>query len=464
MACRGAESDGHDYIPEAIEAGAAVVAVERDVDVPGGVVAVRVDDTRAALAKLAAAYYGLLGEGAERPRLIGITGTNGKTTVAWLLRSMLQAGGRRPALLGTIEYDLLEGPFAAPLTTPGALDLARHLARARAAGADFAVLEVSSHALDQRRADGLTFTAGVFTNLSRDHLDYHGTMESYRRAKRRLFEMLEVPAVAVVNGDDPVAGFMTAAIRARILSFGIGTPAVDVSAHLETLGPSRSTFVLRGRAYEIRVASPLVGRHNVLNVLAAAATAEAVGLGPEAIASGIEGLTGVPGRLQRVVSEPPGAVPFEVLVDYAHTDEALENALSAVRPLTEGRLICVFGCGGDRDRGKRPRMAAVVERLADVAYVTSDNPRTEAPEVIIDDILAGFEAGADCRVETEVDRRCAIELAIAEAKPGDTVLIAGKGHETYQLIGDRVLGFDDVAVARACLAGRRTAEVVEDVA
>jgi len=446
VAIRGSESDGHRFAQAAADAGAAVIVGDRDVSLLGDVVYVRVHDSREAIAKLAAAYYSLPGEDAHALKLIGVTGTNGKTTVVWLLRSILRAAGHATASIGTVEYDLIGERCSAPLTTPGAVDLCRHLARARDCGAEYAVLETSSHALDQRRTDGLEFAAGVFTNLSGDHLDYHKTMDAYWKAKRRLFDALDDNAVAVVNYDDPVGELMASDVRSTIVSFGIDTLQADVTAQIHHMDLVGSRFVLRGSTFELPVRCALVGRHSVMNVLAAAATAQALGIVPEVIVQSLEAFDGVPGRLQRV--EPEGC-PFTVLVDYAHTDDALSNVLQAVKPLTSGRLICVFGCGGDRDRDKRPRMAAVVGRQADIVYVTSDNPRTEDPQAIIEDILPGFDRDSCSHVMVQADRKLAIESAIAGARGGDVVLIAGKGHETYQLVGDKVLDFDDVKIARA---------------
>ncbi len=451
VAVRGTSVDGHSFLQAAAGAGAAAMLVDQEVPAARGVIRVIVDDTRAALPRLAAAYYGLRGDAGKSLRLIGITGTNGKTTAAWLLRSILKAAGHRTALIGTIEYDLLTARDPAPLTTPGALQLCRLLAAARDAGAVYGVLELSSHALHQRRCDGLSLAAGVFTNLSGDHLDYHQTMESYGAAKRRLFDLIRNDAVAVLNRDDAWVRSLASSLSVPVVHFGLDEPAADVTAQVEELSRWGSRFVLRARSFETVVRFSLVGRHNVSNALAAAATAEAVGIAPPAIRAGLEMVTTVPGRLQRV---EPKDRPFSVLVDYAHTDAALLSVLSALRPLTPKRLICVFGCGGDRDRSKRPRMAAVVGQLADVAYVTSDNPRTEDPQGIVDEIVPGFGPAHGCRVEVEVDRRSAIQAAIAEARPGDTVLIAGKGHEPYQLVGDKVLPFDDVDVARECLNPR----------
>jgi len=458
VAVRGAKSDGHRFLRSAVEAGASLLVVEPQADVPRGVPVLRVADSRSVLAKLASAFFGLRGGQGRCPTLIAVTGTNGKTTVAWILRSILAAANHRPALLGTVEYDVIGERWPAPLTTPGAIDLASLLATARDAGADFAVLEASSHALDQRRTDGLEFSAGVFTNLTGEHLDYHGTMAAYREAKRRLFAGLSAGATAVINRDDPTGAGMAAGLRADVVYYGLRSAGLDVTADLESTTPAGSTFVLRARTFETSMHSRLIGRHNVENVLAAAAAAECLGVAPAAIRLGVERLAGAPGRLQPV--HPPDW-PFSVLVDYAHTDDALRNALQAVRSLTTGRVICVFGCGGDRDRAKRPRMAAVVDELADVAFVTSDNPRTEDPGAIIADILTGFPAAPRCRPTIEPDRRRAIEAALTEAASGDAVLIAGKGHETYQLVGDRALHFDDAEVAREWL--KRTA-VTEAVA
>ncbi len=444
VAVRGAKSDGHDFLPAAIRAGAVAVVVDRDVPCPAGVTCIRVSDSRVALARLSAAWYGLAGRDSV-PRLIGVTGTNGKTTVTWMLRSILQAAECPTALLGTIENDLLGERQTSPLTTPGALALCRSLAQARERGAQRALVEVSSHALDQRRCDGLSFEAAVFTNLTGDHLDYHKTMDAYFSAKRRLFETLEPSAVAVINLDDPRGASLARAGRATVVGFGLESPDARVRATIRSMDRTGTVAEIRGIRASFPIELALIGRHNVLNALAAAATAESIGISPDAIRAGLENLRGVPGRLQRA---EPRDWPYSVFVDYAHTDDALRNVLTALRPLTEGRLRCVFGCGGDRDRTKRPRMAAAVEALGDVAYVTSDNPRNEDPHAIVEEIRAGFAGDRRCRVVVEVDRRRAIELALSDAGEGDTVLIAGKGHENYQIIGGQTLPFDDVGVAR----------------
>lgn len=469
VAVKGERHDGRRFVGDALRAGAAAVVMD-SADEPAdrpertNACIIRVADTRVALARLAAAYFGLSdnralpGRGPADLTLVGVTGTNGKTTTTWLLRSILQAAGERPAVLGTVEYDLVGRRIAAPLTTPGSLMLCRHLAEARGAGATTAALEVSSHALDQRRTDGLRFAAGVFTNLTGDHLDYHGSFEAYRAAKQRLFEGLDEDAWAVVNTDDPSAEAMIASTRARVCRAAIDNSDADYTALVGESGLGGMHVVWKGPGVERRIALRLVGRFNVCNALLAAATAHCLGVPADAIVCGLESVHGVPGRLQRV--EPLGH-PFSVFVDYAHTDDALRNVLTTLRPLTPGRLFCVFGCGGDRDRSKRPRMGAVVAELADIAVVTSDNPRSETPLAIIEQILPGLATKDRRVVHVEPDRRQAIALAAAMAEPGDAVLVAGKGHETYQILSDRTISFDDVAVARKALTGLG---VKEDVA
>lgn len=448
VAIPGTRTDGARFIEQARAKGAVAVVGETNLPAMDGIRLVRVADPRLVLSRLAAAFHRLDKDNDRRLKLIGVTGTNGKTTVTWLLRDILRAAGHKPALLGTVEYDLIGERRPAPLTTPGAVELCESLAAARDAGADYAVFEVSSHALDQRRCDGLAFAAGVFTNLTGDHLDYHRTMDAYASAKKRLFEMLPPDAVAVINADDPRGSEFVAATRANAVTYGIRSPGVDVRGVLQQVERTGTTFELQSRRLRTSIRLPLVGTHNVANALAAIGTALHLGLPLDAIVAGAQSIVGVPGRLERV--EPDG-IPFSVLVDYAHTDDALRNVLTALRPLTPGRLSCVFGCGGDRDRGKRPRMAACVAELADAAIVTSDNPRTEDPASIIEEVLCGIPTDSPCRIEAYLDRRAAIYAAIAKARPGDTILIAGKGHENYQLVGERVLPFDDVQVAREAL-------------
>ncbi len=463
VAVRGCATDGHRYLESAIGNGAVAIISEDEFSCPENVATIRVEDSRTALAKLATSFYGL-DDARENFPLVGITGTNGKTTVAWLLRSIFKAAHRRPATFGTIEYDLVDECVKAPLTTPGASELCRLLSLSRSRGADVAVLEVSSHALEQRRTDGLSFQVAGFTNLSGDHLDFHTDMASYAAAKKRLFDQLSPSAVAVVNADDPYSAMMVQDCQARVIHVSLCDKDADVLATINGMTSSGSRFVLHGQGFEADINLALLGEHNVFNAMFAGAIAEALGVDGAAIAEGLSRIPMVPGRLQRI--EPDG-YPFSVLVDYAHTDDALRHVLRAVKPLTKNRLICVFGCGGDRDRSKRPRMAAAAAEFASHVIVTSDNPRHEDPLAIIEDVLTGFDSSQRQSVSVQQDRRLAIELAIELANPGDTVLIAGKGHEDYQLVGDKVLAFDDATVAQACLPSATTptkTPVTEDVA
>lgn len=453
VAVRGSRCDGHDYVGEAAARGAAVLVVQRGR--PAGQVAgtavVQVADTLEALARLAAEHTGLaVRQRQGLLRVVGVTGTNGKSTFCYLVRSILRQAGRRAALLGTIEYDLVCRQVPAPLTTPGATELASLLVEAADAGAGFAVIEVSSHALSQRRTDGVAFEVAAFTNLTRDHLDYHGDLAAYLAAKKRLFDGLSPEATAVVNADDGSAEAIIRDCRARLLRYGFGE--CEVAAAIRSSGADGSVFELALPAGRVTVRSPLLGRHNVANAMAAAAATTAIGVDVEDVRRGIEAVASVPGRLQRV--EFPGS-PVSVLVDYAHTDDALRNVLQAVRSFAENRpLTVVFGCGGDRDRTKRPLMARAVQALADKIIVTSDNPRTEDPRAIVAEVVAGFDAAHRKRVAVLVDRREAIERAIAEAQAGEVVLVAGKGHEPYQEIRGRRFAFDDRQVAGDALRKR----------
>jgi UDP-N-acetylmuramoyl-L-alanyl-D-glutamate--2,6-diaminopimelate ligase len=452
---RGESVDGMSYVPAAIRAGARVVLSEEaltgaSVDIGGGVACFRVSNARTALARLLAAKHGF-GEGGPYAgmSMVGITGTNGKSTTAMLLRSILTSAGHRTALFGTIVYDLVGETAPATWTTPPPEALYPHLETAARYGATHAVMEVSSHALAQSRCDGVRFAVGVFTNLTGDHLDYHGSPQAYLGAKRRLFESLDARATAVVNADDPAFEAMVAGCRARVVRFGIAAKA-EVRAEDVSLTISGSGFRMRigSECHDVTLFLP--GRHNVSNALAAASAAMAMGVSAEDVCRGLAAVGRVAGRLERVET---GARGFSVFVDYAHTDDALENVLSTLAPLTAGRLICVFGCGGNRDGSKRPRMARVVARCCDVAIVTSDNPRHEDPMKIIEEIRGGFSASPLCAVTIEPDRRAAIGAALAMARSGDAVLIAGKGHEDYQIVGSETRWFDDVVVAGAWLRG-----------
>ena len=450
VAIRGTDADGRTFVGDALARGAAVLVGE-DLSPDENAVVVNVDNARAALARLAARWYGLDGLATRDFRLIAITGTNGKTTTAYMTQAILHAAGLRCGLLSTVHYDLCGRVVPAPLTTPGALQVAQHLRECIYGGARAAVMEASSHALDQRRIDGLRVSAAAFTNLTQDHLDYHETFEAYRKAKARLFEGLDASAAAVVNRDDPNHAALLHACQARVVTYAVAAEA-DVVATItrDTIGGT--SYRLRIGGSEHPMENALVGRHNVYNALAAAALAAAVDVPRDAIERGLNTLRSVPGRLQRV-SVLPGV---EVFVDYAHTPDALHNAAGVLRPLCAGRLIIVFGCGGDRDRTKRPLMARATAEFGDTIVLTSDNPRTEDPDAIIADALAGFDEQTKQRVIVEPDRRRAIFAALECARPGDVVLIAGKGHEDYQVVGRQRLHFDDTEVASAAATELRS--------
>jgi UDP-N-acetylmuramoyl-L-alanyl-D-glutamate--2,6-diaminopimelate ligase len=452
VALKGQHADGTSFARQAIQRGAAAVVSEQaapdGVHVPWAIV----EDARLALAVLAAAYYR---DPSREMRVIGITGTNGKTTTAYLLAAIFDAAGIRCGVLGTVGYRIGIEVREATRTTPEAPDVQALLREMVDKACGACAMEVSSHALSLRRVDGITFAAGVFTNLTRDHLDFHADMDDYFRAKRRLFEMLPNDAPSLINLDDPRGASLVGA-GGRPVTYAINR-AADVT-------PGPLSFSLEGLTFDVRtprgtlhVTSKLVGRPNVYNILAAIATATALDLPFDAIERGLDTLEGVPGRFQ-VVSDAKDEVT--VVVDYAHTDDALRNLLETARPLAPGRLITVFGCGGDRDRTKRPLMGAVAGRLSDLIVITSDNPRSEDANRIIEEVQRGITADtrkdAAQRLLTIVDRKAAIDKAIELARAGDVVLVAGKGHEKYQVIGDRTLPFDDVAVAREALVRRRT--------
>lgn len=452
VALKGQKADGTSFAQQAVSRGARAIVAEvaptAGVDVPW----VIVHDARLALALLADAFFD---HPSRRFPVVGITGTNGKTTTAYLLASILDAAGMKAGMLGTVAYRVGGDDREAARTTPEAPDVQQMLADMLANGCRSAVMEVSSHALSLRRVDGMRFAAAVFTNLTRDHLDFHEDMEAYFAAKRRLFEMLPREAPAAINLDDP-RGPSLVATCGRPITYATSTGADVTPTAIEMSWDGlRMEVTTPGGAIAVR--SKLVGRPNVSNILGAISAAIGLDVPLEAIARGIEALPGVPGRFE-VVSSPGDAVT--VVVDYAHTDDALRNLLETARPLAAKRVLTVFGCGGDRDKSKRPLMGMVAARLSDLVVITSDNPRSEDPRRIIDDIERGIPAGSQAAtraptVITEVDRGAAIGRAVALAEPGDVVLVAGKGHEKYQQIGDRVLPFDDGAVARQALEARR---------
>jgi len=449
VALRGEKNDGHEFIGQAIENGASVIVAEREEKNPRAT-CLLVENTRPALADLAATFYGLP---ARRLKLAAVTGTNGKTTTTFLIKHICEKAGLRCGLIGTVRYEIGERVLPAARTTPESLDLQELLAQIANAGCRAAAMEVSSHALTQERVRGLEWDVAVFTNLTQDHLDYHGTMENYFESKAKLFVQLaqqqkKRKPVAVVNMDDHYGEQLLDKIGKKIsvITFGMGVRAdFRASNYRMEFGGTSYQLDARGKSYLVRL--PLIGRFNVANSMAALAAANALGLNLREAVLSLGKSPQVPGRLEMV----PAKRKFQVFVDYAHTPDALLNVLKTLRQLEPGRLIVVFGCGGDRDRQKRPLMGRIADQNADYSIITSDNPRKEDPNVIISEIEKGF--GSD-RYEKVAGRAEAIARAIALAQPRDIILIAGKGHETYQEFADHTVPFDDIQVARRAIEDR----------
>jgi UDP-N-acetylmuramoyl-L-alanyl-D-glutamate--2,6-diaminopimelate ligase len=444
VAIPGQVSDGNAFVDSARRKGAVAVASEQPPHGEG--TWVQVPDARVALAVLSAA---VLGDPARSLDLVGVTGTNGKTTTAYLIDSAVRAAGESCGLVGTVEYRVGERVAEAVRTTPESSDLQLLFRQMVDAGCRRAVLEVSSHSLVLKRVHGLAFRVAVFTNLTRDHLDFHGDMDAYFAAKRLLFEsLLREDGHAIVNLDDDRTAELVRASRGTVWTYSVDDPAAAIQAQGLSLSLDGTRFKARTPLGPLDVETALLGRFNVQNVLAALGAALALGLPPDAVRRGIATLRGVPGRMERVSV----GQPFTVLVDYAHTDDALKNLLETVRGLKPRRVITLFGCGGDRDRTKRPLMGAVASRLSDLVVLTSDNPRSEPPEAILDEIRRGVPASRAKDTLVIPDRRDAIARALESAGPGDVVVIAGKGHETYQVLRERTVPFDDRQVAREVLA------------
>jgi UDP-N-acetylmuramoyl-L-alanyl-D-glutamate--2,6-diaminopimelate ligase len=439
VAVPGEKTDGHLYIHQAVQAGAVAIAGEvgpgRVLPALGGVPFLRVRSARWALARLAAAFCG---HPSRELHVAGITGTKGKTTTCWLLDSILRSAGKVGGLFGTVENRIGSRSFAATSTTPGSLELQGWLRELVETCGTHAVIEVSSHAIHQQRIEGIEFRAGIFTNITPEHLDYHKSFENYLRTKTAFFEALPSSAFAVLPREEKASQFLAARTRARIVWYG---SELEDGVERLRMPAEGLSFTWKGMPVQIR----LWGYHNLMNALAAMSAAECLGIDRRTISLGIGEAKPPPGRLEEV----PCRAPFRVLVDYAHTDGALDAVLKALRPVTPGRLITIFGCGGDRDRLKRPRMGRVAELGSDQVIITSDNPRSEPPQQILSEIATGLERPNDA-VLVE-DRREAIGLGIRMAREGDTILIAGKGHETYQEFQDHVVQFDDREVARAFL-------------
>jgi UDP-N-acetylmuramoyl-L-alanyl-D-glutamate--2,6-diaminopimelate ligase len=447
VAVPGGHVDGHDFIPNAIDRGAVAILCERNGWVAARVTKIKVASVRTALAQAATTYYG---HPARRLKVIGVTGTNGKTTVAFMIKHILEAAGTRTGLISTVRYEIGDRVVPAQRTTPEALEIQRFMAHMVNAQCQACVMEVSSHALEQERVGGIEFDVAVFTNLTQDHLDYHGTMENYFAAKQKLFG---APAHGqkcgrhVINIDDPFGARLWRDGAAEVkLTYALHERASIRATRIHLLKDS-SRFQVDTPQGSFACTMPLIGRHNVYNALAAIGTALALEVPLETLRTALAEAPPVPGRLQSIAR----GQPFGVYVDYAHTDDALRNVLTTLREMTPGRLLLTFGCGGNRDAGKRPKMGAVAAELADHTLITSDNPRHESAETIAAQIEAGYRAARADGCAVELDRRRAIHEIIRMAGKGDTVLVAGKGHETYQEFEDTVIPFDDAVFARETL-------------
>jgi UDP-N-acetylmuramoyl-L-alanyl-D-glutamate--2,6-diaminopimelate ligase len=445
VALAGFKVNGADFIKDAINKGAKIVVSQASIAIPrsDGVCFLDVDDPKRFLYTVGQRFYG---HPSKRIKSIGITGTNGKTTITYLIESIIHAASKTCGVIGTVNHRIGEKIIPSKNTTPGFLDNQRYLAQLADGGAAYCVMEASSHALDQGRLEGINFSAGIFTNLTQDHLDYHKDMESYFRAKSLLFKSLSSEDAAIINIDDPYGKRLLPLCQSGIVTYAIDSPA-DVKARNISYHLSGSHCEIIFPQGVIKIHTRFIGKHNIYNILAAFAWGLSQGLDPQVIRRGIEKLTHVPGRL-----EPVGnGKGFFVFIDYAHTEDGLVNVLKALRALEPQKIILVFGCGGDRDRGKRPKMAEAACELADRSIVTSDNPRSEDPQAIIDEIVAGFTKK---NYETCVDRREAIGRALKLAKKDQIVLIAGKGHEDYQIFKDRTVPFNEREIVEEFLKVR----------
>jgi len=447
VAIPGRNTDGHEFINTAIERGAAAVICERTRAFPSRATRISVPDAREALARAATSYY-------EHPsgklKVIGVTGTNGKTTVAFMVKAMLEAAGIKTGLLGTVRYEIGDRVIPAQRTTPESLEVQQMMAQMLGAGCEACVMEVSSHALEQKRVLGVDFDVGIFTNLTRDHLDYHGTMENYFASKKKLFTALAgggKRGAAVINIDDDFGARLAGATRVEVeLTYGLQKSARLRATKIE-LNSEGTRFVVEAPERKFALRLPLIGRHNIYNALAAVGAGLALKVDVVKIQAALNTLPPVPGRLEAVSC----GQPFGVFVDYAHTDDALRNVLTTLREITKGRVLLAFGCGGNRDAGKRAKMGKVAAELADFTLITSDNPRKEDPAKIAAQIEEGYRSVRAEAYAVELDRSRAIREILAKAGQGDTVLLAGKGHETYQEFEDTVVPFDDRLHAQEAL-------------
>lgn len=445
VAIKGTKEDGGTFIEEAIERGAKAVVINsfccREIGRYNNKIPfIAVRDTRKALAELAAEFYG---RPSSKVKVIGITGTNGKTTVTYLIESLLKEAGISSGVIGTINHRFKDRVISSKNTTPGPIELQSMLAGMAEEGVKYCIMEVSSHALEQDRTEDIDFHSAIFTNLTHDHLDYHKTLRNYFNSKAKLFKGISSPSFGIINNDDKFGARFKELTRARIVTYGINNKALVTAKDIK--------FNIRGTEFrlvcpngEVELTSSLIGRYNVYNILAAAAWAQAEGIGLSAIKRGIKRFSFVPGRLEKIDNNKD----FSVFVDYAHTADALKNVISALKQISKSRIITVFGCGGERDKTKRPKMGRVVTELSDYAIITNDNPRSEEPLEIIGQIKRGIKKANFCVIPV---RRDAIAKALSLAKPKDIVLVAGKGHEGYQILKDKTLHFDDREVIKECL-------------
>ncbi len=434
----GRRFDGHTKAAEALENGAAAVVVQKDMGLPNQIL---VENTRSAYAYISAAFFG---HPERKLKIIGVTGTNGKTTTCFILKSVLDATGHKTGLLGTVKNIVGDKEYPAALTTPDCYDLFGLFDEMVKCGCEYCVMEVSSQALDQRRVDGIHFDAAIFTNLTRDHLDYHGTFEAYKDAKHMLFEN---SSLAVVNIDDESAAYMLEGTNCRNVTFSINSDNCDYSAKNIRIAASGVKYELLSSGNIGRIHFGVPGKFSVYNSMGAAVCLVEMGIDFKAVLDALVACKGIPGRMEIV----PTDTPYTVIIDYAHTPDGLENVLGCVREITEGKVITVFGCGGDRDKTKRPIMGEIAARLSDVAVVTSDNPRSEDPETIIEDITAGI-GKHDSKVIVDSDRMSAISKALEIAQKGDVVILAGKGQETYQILASGKIHFDEREVVAKILS------------
>jgi len=444
VAIKGHKVDGHDFIIGAIEKGAIALVVEKKIELASRIPQIIVSNTRYALAALSSRFYG---EPSSKMTVVGITGTNGKTTTSYLTKAIIEASGGKAGLIGTIQYQIGKRVIQAKETTPESVEIQGYLSEMLKSGMKYAIIEASSHALSQHRLDGIRFSSAIFTNLSIEHLDYHTNIRNYRTEKLKLVKGLGIEAFTILNADHNASKHFAECTKSQVVWYGIKKKNADVTAEIIHMGVDTTQFLLNSPWGKIIINLNLVGKHNVYNALAAAANALALGFKIDTIKTGIESLSVVPGRLEKIDC----GQEFDIYIDFAHTHQALQVVLSTLREITTGRIILVFGCGGDRDRKKRPKMGHIAEKYADLFWITSDNPRSEDPNSIIYEIQKGVRKEGCFRVQA--DRKIAIKEALLEAKKGDAVIIAGKGHEQCQISKDTTIPFDDREVVRQILQG-----------